>query len=343
MVSSRGGQVFVGTEAVLHRLPPGPPLLLAAFLDFDQELLAPRYRAAEQALGAPRAAARRVGPRAGGGRLLVQTRLPDHEVLEAARRADPTIVAAAERPRRAELGYPPFGALAEVRGDGPAVRVLVDGLDESDRHRRCSDRRAPAPGCRRSCTRPTSRGSATRSALVAPPARAEGRLRDRRGPAARSDDLVDRPGRRRDGGATRERGSDMTRTYPGFEGRVGRTFAGSEGAWPARPTPPAGAPNVVVMLADDLGFADLGCYGSEIDTPNLDALAARGVRYTNFHTTPMCSPTRAALLTGLELAPGRLRHGRAPRPGLPRATRWSCPPTRRRSPRSCATRRATPR
>ena len=67
-----------------------------------------------------------------------------------------------------------------------------------------------------------------------------------------------------------------------------------------RARPPAGAPNVVVMLADDLGFADLGCYGSEIATPNLDVLAARGVRYTNFHVTPMCSPTRSSLLTGLD-------------------------------------------
>jgi len=88
-------------------------------------------------------------------------------------------------------------------------------------------------------------------------------------------------------------------SYAGFEGRVGRTFAGSEGWWPPRATPPAGAPNIVVMLADDLGFADLGCYGSEIPTPNLDRLAARGIRHTNFHSAPMCSPTRAALLTGL--------------------------------------------
>ncbi len=65
--------------------------------------------------------------------------------------------------------------------------------------------------------------------------------------------------------------SDDNATPSGFEGRVGRTFAGSEGWWPERPTPPAGAPNVVVMMADDLGFADLGCYGSEIATPNLDA------------------------------------------------------------------------
>jgi arylsulfatase A-like enzyme len=88
---------------------------------------------------------------------------------------------------------------------------------------------------------------------------------------------------------------------PGAPGpRIGRTFAGSEGWWPPRPTPPPGAPNVVVMLADDLGFADLGCYGSEIATPNLDALAAGGLRYTNFHVTPMCSPTRSALLTGFD-------------------------------------------
>jgi arylsulfatase A-like enzyme len=80
-------------------------------------------------------------------------------------------------------------------------------------------------------------------------------------------------------------------------GRIGRTFAGSEPHWPQRPSR-EGAPNVVIVLADDLGFADLGCYGSEIDTPNLDALAARGLRYTDFHSTPMCSPTRAALLTG---------------------------------------------
>ena len=90
------------------------------------------------------------------------------------------------------------------------------------------------------------------------------------------------------------------RTYPGFEGRVGRTFAGSEGWWPPRAEPPAGAPNIVVMLIDDLGYADVGCFGSEIETPNLDALSAEGLRYTNFHVAPMCSPTRSALLTGLE-------------------------------------------
>ncbi len=57
--------------------------------------------------------------------------------------------------------------------------------------------------------------------------------------------------------------------------------------------------NIVVILADDLGFSDIGCYGSEIPTPNLDRLAADGLRFTQFYNTPRCSPTRAALLTGL--------------------------------------------
>ncbi|MCU0309464.1 MAG: sulfatase-like hydrolase/transferase [Acidimicrobiales bacterium] len=88
--------------------------------------------------------------------------------------------------------------------------------------------------------------------------------------------------------------------YAGFEGRVGRVFATSEPWWPPRPQAPEGAPNIVVILVDDLGYADLGCYGSEIATPNIDRLAAGGLRYTNFHSAPMCSPTRAALLTGME-------------------------------------------
>lgn len=63
-------------------------------------------------------------------------------------------------------------------------------------------------------------------------------------------------------------------------------------------TPREGAPNIVLVVLDDVGFAHLGCYGSTIDTPHVDALAASGRRYRNFHTTAMCSPTRAALLTG---------------------------------------------
>jgi arylsulfatase len=62
---------------------------------------------------------------------------------------------------------------------------------------------------------------------------------------------------------------------------------------------PLPRPNIVVVLVDDMGFSDIGCYGSEIPTPNLDRLAADGLRFTQFYNTPRCSPTRAALLTGL--------------------------------------------
>jgi primosomal protein N' (replication factor Y) len=106
--------VVVGTEAVLHRVPQADAV---AFLDLDQELLAPRFRAAEQALALVARAARVVGGRAGGGRLLLQTRVPDHEVVAAALHADPGRVAAAERARREALRLPPYTALALVAGE----------------------------------------------------------------------------------------------------------------------------------------------------------------------------------------------------------------------------------
>jgi len=86
--------------------------------------------------------------------------------------------------------------------------------------------------------------------------------------------------------------------YEAFEGVVGRTLEESQPWWPAPPRPPAGAPDVVFVVFDDVGYSDFGCYGSEISTPTLDSLAAGGLRYTNFHTTALCSPTRACLLTG---------------------------------------------
>ena len=67
--------------------------------------------------------------------------------------------------------------------------------------------------------------------------------------------------------------------------------------WPQQPDP-RGLPNVVYIVLDDVGFAQFGCYGSTIDTPNMDRLAANGLRYTNYHTTTLCSPSRACLLTG---------------------------------------------
>ncbi len=108
----------------------------------------------------------------------------------------------------------------------------------------------------------------------------------------------------------------MTAPYEGFEGHIGRTVAGSTPYWPPRPDA-RGKPNVIVVLTDDLGFADLGCYGSEIATPHLDALASRGLRYTNFHVTPMCSPTRAALLTGLNPHAVGVGHVAHSDPGFP--------------------------
>ena len=83
-----------------------------------------------------------------------------------------------------------------------------------------------------------------------------------------------------------------------FGGKIGRDWRDSEPWWPPVPTPPDGAPNVVLVVLDDVGFAQLGCYGSDIETPRIDGLAAEGIRLTNFHTTALCSPTRACLLTG---------------------------------------------
>jgi arylsulfatase A-like enzyme len=85
---------------------------------------------------------------------------------------------------------------------------------------------------------------------------------------------------------------------PEFGGVIGPTWRESTPWWPPEPTAPPDAPNVVVIVLDDVGYAQLGCYGSDIETPTLDRLAAGGVRLTNFHTTALCSPTRACLLTG---------------------------------------------
>ncbi len=81
------------------------------------------------------------------------------------------------------------------------------------------------------------------------------------------------------------------------EPRIELTIADSVSQRSERPFAP-GAPNVLVIVLDDLGFAQLGCYGSDLETPNLNRLADHGMRFTNFHTTAMCSPTRACLLTG---------------------------------------------
>ena len=113
-----GARLVVGTEAALHRVSRAG---VVAFLDVDQHLLAPRFGAGEETLALLARASRLVGTRQSGGRVLVQTRMPDHEALQAAAHADPMLLAGPERDLRSALELPPFGALAVLRGPGAAV------------------------------------------------------------------------------------------------------------------------------------------------------------------------------------------------------------------------------
>ena len=148
-----GAQVFIGTEAVLHRVGRADAVV---FLDFDQELLAPRYRAAEEALTLLIRAARLVGDRNGDGQIVVQTRLPQHETIQAALHGDP------ERLVAREAGAPEVAAVPAVRrgrrrigsgralvhhGSGPTVGRRRHGtdrrrMDVARRHARRAARRA---------------------------------------------------------------------------------------------------------------------------------------------------------------------------------------------------------
>ena len=83
-----------------------------------------------------------------------------------------------------------------------------------------------------------------------------------------------------------------------FDGKIGKTYHDSKPHWAEAKKANPDHPNIVLLVLDDVGFSHLGCYGSDIKTPRIDALAAKGIRFTNFHTTAMCTPTRAALLTG---------------------------------------------
>lgn len=96
----------------------------------------------------------------------------------------------------------------------------------------------------------------------------------------------------------REKDSYPSIFEPGYEGHLTTYYEDATPWWPAGDLPEGRQPNILFLVLDDMGYADLGCYGSEIRTPNIDRLAARGLRYTNFHTTAICSPTRASLLTG---------------------------------------------
>ena len=150
-------RLVVGTEAALHRVARAD---VVVFLDIDQHLLAARFGAGEETLALLARAARLVGGRDSGGRVLVQTRIPGHEVLAAAVHADPALLAVAEREVRKALDLPPFGALAELRGPGApffaeglrAIEGLRVSATESDRwlvrapdHRTMADALAAVP------------------------------------------------------------------------------------------------------------------------------------------------------------------------------------------------------
>ena len=132
-----GAEVIIGTEALLRRLDPGSQVSAVAYVDFDQELLAPRVRAADEALALLALGSRLVRGRP--GRLLVQTRLPDDPVLNAARSADPSVALEGQEDLRRALRLPPFGSLAVVYGDAAAgwvtrlAEVEVVGPDSAGR------------------------------------------------------------------------------------------------------------------------------------------------------------------------------------------------------------------
>src|SRR5262245_45529820 len=88
----------------------------------------------------------------------------------------------------------------------------------------------------------------------------------------------------------------LPRPEPPFAGKIERTVKGSAPDFPKGVEAPAGAPNVLLILTDDVGFGATSTYGGPIQTPNFQRLADSGLRYNSYHTTALCSPTRAALI-----------------------------------------------
>src|SRR3989442_15098708 len=93
-------------------------------------------------------------------------------------------------------------------------------------------------------------------------------------------------------------GKQLPPPPPKFGGVIKETAADSKSWWPPRVVPPKGAPNVLLIMTDDQGYGVNGTFGGVIPTPALDRIAAAGLRYTQFNSTALCSPTRAALITG---------------------------------------------
>lgn len=93
-------------------------------------------------------------------------------------------------------------------------------------------------------------------------------------------------------------GQQLPPPDPQFGGLIKEKAADSKAWWAPRVVPPKGAPNVLLIMTDDDGFGAPSTFGGVIPTPALDRIAKNGLRYTNFHSTSLCSPTRAALITG---------------------------------------------
>src|SRR6476619_5081062 len=107
---------------------------------------------------------------------------------------------------------------------------------------------------------------------------------------------ADKPGS--PGATTTIKGKQLPAPDPKFGGVIGTKASESKPWWPPRVVPPKGAPNVLLIMTDDQGFGAPGTFGGVIPTPTMDRIAKDGLRYTNFHSTSLCSPTRAAIITG---------------------------------------------
>ena len=114
--------------------------------------------------------------------------------------------------------------------------------------------------------------------------------------ASQGEQVTGQPGS--PGATTTIKGEQLPPPPAPFGGKIERNALESTPYWPARIVPPKGAPNVLLIMTDDVGFGAPSTFGGVIPTPSLDRIANDGLRYTNFHSTALCSPTRAALITG---------------------------------------------
>ena len=112
-------------------------------------------------------------------------------------------------------------------------------------------------------------------------------------------------------------GKQLPQLAPKFGGVIKERASESKAWWPPRVVPPKGAPNVLLVMTDDQGFGAPSTFGGVIPTPTMDRIAANGLRYTNFHSTSLCSPTRAAIITGRNHHSVGFRSGRRNIDGVP--------------------------